>query len=114
MPMGQRPKSHAGRQPVRLDANLGALPFAAFIVDLDGMVTAWNGLATRVFGLEADAAVGQKITELRMVEPMAALVDHVRRVGSTRVPITVSEVPLTRCGQAVRLTVSALTDDGSR
>jgi len=99
---------------MRLEPNLGALPFAAFIVDLDGIVTAWNGLAERMFGLEANAAVGRKLADLRVVEPMAALVEHVRRVWSTRVPVTMADVPLARRGQTVRLTASALTDDASR
>jgi len=110
----RRPKSYPDEWPVRLESNLGALPFAVFIVDLDGIVTAWNGLADRVFGVVADSAIGRKLIELRVVEPMAALVDHVRRVGITRVPITISDVPLTRSSQAVRLSVSALTDDASR
>ena len=70
----RRPKSHPEQQPVRLEPNLGALPFAAFVVDLDGMVTAWNRLADKVFGVEADAAIGRKLADLLVVEPMTTLV----------------------------------------
>src|SRR6266581_4640692 len=99
----RRPKSHPG-----------ALPFAAFVVDLDGMVTAWNRLADKVFGVEADAAIGRKLADLLVVEPMTTLVEHVRRVLSTRVPTTLPEMPRAHRGQTVRLSASALIDDAAR
>jgi len=110
----RRPKSHPEQQPVRLEPNLGALPFAAFVVDLDGMVTAWNRLADKVFGVEADAAIGRKLADLLVVEPMTTLVEHVRRVLSTRVPTTLPEMPRAHRGQTVRLSASALIDDAAR
>src|SRR5437773_8827768 len=110
----RRPKSHPEQQPVRLEPNLGALPFAAFVVDLDGMVTAWNRLADKVFGVEADAAIGRKLADLLVVEPMTTLVEHVRRVLSTRVPTTLPEMPRAHQGQTVRLSASALIDDAAR
>src|SRR6058998_2814954 len=110
----RRPKSHPEQQPVRLEPNLGALPFAAFVGDLDGMVTAWNRLADKVFGVEADAAIGRKLADLLVVEPMTTLVEHVRRVLSTRVPTTLPEMPRAHRGQTVRLSASALIDDAAR
>lgn len=46
----------------------------AFVVmDEDGIVTAWNDAATRMFGFAADAAIGSRLSELIIPERYRAL-----------------------------------------
>jgi PAS domain S-box-containing protein len=92
----RRPQSASDPPPLPLDANLDASPIAAVIVDLDGRVTGWNGVAERVLELPAGEAVGRPFDELDTsyrIPGLQAAVEELRRQPNRR---TLSEVTFAR------------------
>jgi PAS domain S-box-containing protein len=106
---GVRERERASSYFERILSDLDA---AVVVTDRAGRVTIWNPAATRLWGLEADQALGRPVPELNLARDLGPLRDAMTAALEARRSTTLEGVGVERDGarRLVRVRTSPLTD----